>query len=417
MNLRVKKSDVGGRVMAIPSKSDLHRLLISAALHGSKTTIKNVSELCEDIRATIACLESLGCKINYAEGVLSLESCEKINEKAELNCRESGSTLRFMLPAAMALCSEANFTGCGRLPDRPLGELLEVMRAHSVSFSSDRLPLSAKGRLSSGEYRISGNISSQYISGLMFALSVVGGEIHLTTELQSADYVNMTIASLRRFGVDISEVEQGYIVKKAAGKSGALQLCADGDWSNAAFFLCLGAIGQRPISVKGLDICSRQGDSAIVEILKKFGARIAIEADEVTVFPSRLKAISLDISQIPDLLPILAVTAAFAQGESEFYNAARLRLKESDRLLAVETLICSLSGKARAFSDSIRICGGGLAGGTADSFADHRIVMSAAVAGCVCEDSVLIKGAEAVNKSYVGFFDSLASIGGSIHRE
>lgn len=408
----ITPAQLSGTIPAIASKSDAHRLLILAALSQGETRIR-MEQRSEDIDATICCLRALGVSIEVLPDGVLVRGIEQPNENPLLDCGESGSTFRFLLPVAAALCGSARFTGGGRLPERPIGELMTVMQAHGVAFSAERLPFSTSGRLAGGAFSLPGNVSSQYLTGLLLALPLVAQDstISLTTRLESAAYVDITLHALKRFGVRVS-VENGvYAVSGGQTLQSPGECRVDGDWSNAAFFLAAGALG-KPVTLTGLHLDSPQGDKAILNALRKFGALVETTADTVTVSPASLVGCTIDVSETPDLLPILAVLGAGASGETRLVNAARLRLKESDRLASVSAMLRALGGRVEEQPDALVISGGRLAGGTVESCRDHRIAMSAAIAAILCESSVTILGADAVKKSYPAFYHDLNQLGG-----
>ncbi|MBQ9832787.1 MAG: 3-phosphoshikimate 1-carboxyvinyltransferase [Clostridia bacterium] len=412
MDIRIDPSTLNGTLPSISSKSDVHRLMICAALSDKPTVINNVSG-CDDILATASCIEGLGAKAVFDGRTCTVTPSQNIPENPCFNCRESGSTLRFMLPVAAAVCGNAHFAGTGRLPERPIGELLNAMNANGTLFSSTHLPLDISGSLKAGIYTLPGNISSQYITGLLMALSVTKGEstIVLTSPLESASYVKMTLSTLKLFGANIKEEDSGYRIVGVERLTSPITVQADGDWSNAAFFLTSAAINGK-VTLTGLSMDSPQGDKKIIQALKKFNAHVTIENDAVTVSSGELHGCETDLSDTPDMLPALAVLAAFAQGETRFVGAARLRLKESDRLKTVADMINSLGGTASVHEDGITVWGKPLKGGKADGANDHRIVMAAAIAAAHCTSSVEIFGAQAVNKSYPSFFEDFEALGG-----
>jgi 3-phosphoshikimate 1-carboxyvinyltransferase len=240
---------------------------------------------------------------------------------------------------------------------------------------------------------------------------VGGGTIKLSSSLQSSSYVDMTISTMGRFGVSVIKSENGFTVPAGQKYSSPDVITADGDWSNAAFFLSAGAIGST-VTVAGLNTDSVQGDKKILDILRRFGASVEFSGDSIIVTHAPLTGCDIDISDIPDLLPILAVTASFCDGETRFYNGARLRIKESDRLSSVAALLNSLGGDVTELPDGLIVRKAALHGGIVDGFNDHRIVMSAAIAAAFCEGEVTIKGANAVNKSYPTFFEDYRKLGG-----
>ncbi len=412
MDIRITPSQLYGGIEAPASKSDAHRLLICSAL-ADKPTVIDLDKTSTDIDATIECMRAMGASIEYKCGEYIVEPIKAPPERPLLDCKESGSTLRFLLPVASVVCGGARFLGGGRLPERPLEGLIEVMESGGVLFSGHRLPFEMKGRLNSGAYEIAGDVSSQYISGLMLALPLASGDsrIILTSRLESAAYVDMTLHAQRRFGVII--LKNGNALEMEGGQRyrSPDKAAVEGDWSNAAFFLTAGALGG-PVTVKGLAEDSVQGDSAVEQILRDFGASAASSGGSVKVSARELSGRTVDVSAIPDLLPILAVAAAFAEGETRFVNAARLRLKESDRLRTTASMLTSLGGGVTELDDGLLVRGGGLTGGETESFGDHRIAMAASIAAAYSKNPTTIRHAEAVRKSYPTFFEDFAKLGG-----
>ncbi|MBQ2766713.1 MAG: 3-phosphoshikimate 1-carboxyvinyltransferase [Clostridia bacterium] len=407
-----------GSLPAIPSKSDAHRLLLCAALADAPTEIEvGKGELSADIHATMACIRVLGGDVTAEGEILRVTPIRfsKSNESILCNCGESGSTARFLLPIAAAAghITPITLSGHGRLPLRPFAPLCDALRARGADIYRDLLPITVRGGLQAGEFTIAGNISSQYITGLLLALPLLEGDsrITLTTPLESRGYVDMTLSTLARFGIHVKADAAGWKVPAAPYRSPG-RITADGDWSNAAFWLCAGAVSA-PMTVTGLSSGSRQGDRRITDILAAFGARVTVGGDAVTVSPAPLRGVTLSVADIPDLVPILAVVAAAAKGETRFIDAGRLRLKESDRLATVSAMICALGGDADIDGDTLIIRGGKpLCGGTVDSANDHRIAMSAAVAALLCTGTVELQGAEAVEKSYPAFWTDYDRLSG-----
>ena len=406
---------LSGEIPAIASKSDAHRLLILAALCAGETTLL-LERRSEDIDATIGCLRALGAEIYVRADRVLVRGIERVAERPLLDCGESGSTLRFLLPVAAAIAERADFTGGGRLPERPIGELLRAMQAHGVRFSAERLPFTIEGTLTGGAFELPGNVSSQYLTGLLLALPLVPQEsrITLTSKLESAAYVDITLHAIRRFGGSVLVRNREYRIPGKQRYVSPRELRVDGDWSNASFFLAAGALGA-PVCVKGLDLASPQGDKAMLDALMAFGAGVTATAGAVRVSPAPLKGCTIDVSETPDLLPVLAVLGACAAGETRLVNAARLRLKESDRLASVSAMLRALGGNVEELPDALVVSGGRLTGGEVDSVRDHRIAMAAAVAAIRCEAEVRILGADAVNKSYPAFYSDYARLGGKIN--
>lgn len=404
---------LSGTLAAPPSKSAAHRALICAALADGESRVSPLADSA-DMAATIGVLRAMGAEIASSEnGGVTISSGRWNREKmALLDCRESGSTLRFLLPVACALGLTATAAGRGRLPERPLGALMEQMKAHGVSFSGERMPFIVRGQLTPGRYELPGDVSSQFVTGLLFALPLLDGEseIALTSPLQSAGYVEMTLRALQESGVTVIPSENGWRIP-GNQRYRAFDRAVEGDWSNAAFWLCAAAIGG-DVRITGLSNASAQGDRAVCEILGRLGADITRDARAVRCRAAKLRGCKIDAGQIPDLVPVLAVTAAFAEGDTEIHNAARLRIKESDRLASTAALLRSLGGSAEEFPDRLVVHGGGLRGGDAQGVNDHRIVMAAAVAALGCGEKVSVTDAHAVNKSYPDFFDDLKKLGG-----
>lgn len=405
-----KNALVKPQVRAISSKSEAHRALISAALADKETKII-CTDTNADIDATADCLCALDAKIKRCEDGFWVSPIEQVCHGADLDCNESGSTLRFMLPLCASLGADCSFIMRGRLASRPLSPLYELLVENGISLSPQGTsPLKISGKLPSGNYSVAANVSSQYISGLLFALSVADGQstLTLTGRVESAPYIWMTVDSLLAFGADIkfdSEKNIFYIKGRERLVSPAA-FAVGGDWSNAAFFLVSGAIGQHPVTLSNLNPDSRQGDRAILSVLQEMGACITCDADTVTVRPSKLHGTKIDATDIPDLVPILAVAASVSDGETVICNASRLRLKESDRIESVCSTLASLGADIEATADGMIIRGKKqLCGGCVDSFNDHRIAMSAAIASLVCSGEVKIDRFEAINKSYPSFLD------------
>ena len=412
MTAEIKPSALCGTVKAPPSKSAAHRALICAALSDRPVTVYNCGNS-NDISATVSAITALGAHVSRKGNDLTVIPVLKSVSDVVIDCGESGSTARFMIPVAAALgAKNAVFTGSGRLPERPFEVLTASLRENGIACSSDQLPMTVSGRLKSGNFRMPGNISSQYISGLLFALSVVPGEsrIILTSPLESAAYVDMTVNELNLFGADIKRTESGYTVYGKERLSGC-DRTVEGDWSQAAFFLCAGAVNG-DITVTGLDADSLQGDREIVRLLKEFGAEVYVSGSSVRTVKSNLHGISIDASQIPDLVPILAVTAALAKGTTVIHHAERLRLKESDRLKETVLRLRAFGISANETSDGMTVTGGKPVNSKTDSGNDHRLAMAFSVLASACGGASKICGSEAVNKSYPDFFEDFNSIGG-----
>ncbi len=414
MNVTLLPSVPSGIIRAIPSKSAAHRALICAAFANSDTKIR-CDGTNKDIEATVECLCALGANIVYERPFFKVSPIKELPQSVTLRCGESGSTLRFLLPIIPALGIEASFVLEGRLPERPLSPLYEELIAHGAQLSPQGSnPLVCRGSLTGNEYKIRGDVSSQFISGLLFALTLSGegGKLTIEGKVESEPYIDMTVKALRKFGAEPQKTEYGYSVSKKAkicAPSGELDV--EGDWSGAAFPLCMGAIGKGRVTVTGLDLNSHQGDKAVVDVLRRFGADICECDGSITVCGGRsLCGIEINASNIPDLVPVLATVASVAEGVTVIKGAARLRLKESDRLATVKNMLCSLGANVKETENGLIIKGKKmLVGGTANGANDHRIAMSAAVASVVCASPVTVTGAECVAKSYPDFWNDIGS--------
>ena len=396
MDIIIQPRPLAGSIQIIPSKSQAHRLLICAAF-ADKPTELVCPETNIDIETTAHCLHLISHAVMRTENGYSI--CPHQYEtdpgptSVYLNCRESGSTLRFLLPIVGALDLPAIFKMEGRLPQRPLSPLWEEMERMGCTLkwiTPDELLV--KGKLRPGDYYIDGGVSSQFITGLLFALSLLEGDsrIHITGRLESAPYIDMTLAAMARFGVKTED----FTIKGGQHYRSPGRIAVEGDWSNGAFFLAAKALGS-PIEVLGLDETSPQGDRAVSHILPR------LSRENTTI----------SAADIPDLVPILSVFAAANHG-AVFTDIRRLRLKESDRVASVIDMIENLGGNAVATEDTLTVFGTGLTGGIVDSHNDHRIAMSAAIAATICTTPVTILGAECVSKSYPQFWAEYARLGG-----
>lgn len=413
MIAQIMPSSFSGTIIAPASKSASHRALICAALSDKPCKIYGLT-YSDDINATLSVLEAFGAEYKRESDALIITPCKRNIKDVTVCCNESGSTARFLLPIAAALGAEnVTLTGKGRLPERPFKTLTDALKESAVECSAENLPITITGKLKSGTYSLPGNISSQYISGLLFALSITEGQsvINITSHLESAGYVDMTISELTAFGADITKTEKGYIINGKPHLT-ATDRTVEGDWSQAAFFLCAGAI-KGCATVKGLDINSLQGDKAIIDVLKAFGAKVEINDNAVTVYESTLKGTEVNCAQIPDLVPIIAVTAAMAKGKTILYNAGRLRLKESDRLYETVLRLNMFGVQAKVTEDGMEIIGSQPNFADITSANDHRIVMAFSVLASFGKDKSKIEGAEAINKSYPIFFEDFKKAGGN----
>ncbi len=397
MDVTITPGKLQGEISAIASKSQAHRLLICAAL-GKRQTQLLCLQTNADIEATAACLRALGAKISRTPEGYQVIPIGQVPEKATLPCGESGSTLRFLLPVAGALGVDATFELAGRLPQRPVSPLWEELERMGCRLSRPgENAIRIQGRLHSGDYAIAGNVSSQFVSGLLFALPFLDGDstLGITGPVESEPYIQMTLEAMSRFHLATAPTESGYFIPGNQWGDGPAQCQVEGDWSNGAFFLAANALGSK-IRLTGLSADSCQGDRAIAALLPRLEQNCAI-----------------DCRDIPDLVPVLSVVAGAKQG-ARFTGVSRLRLKESDRLQTVAAMLAGLGGRAQIENDCLTVFGTGYTGGTVDSAGDHRIAMAAAVASTVCSGQVVVQGAEAVQKSYPQFWTHFKMLGGKL---
>ena len=398
-NIKITPSRLSGKITVPASKSISHRALICAALAKGRSEIKNLLD-CADTKATINILNAFGAKITKEGDITVVEGIQTPSETAIADCFESGSTLRFLIPVAAALGCEAEFHGRAKLPERPITPYFTELTKNGIIFKIKTMPYQISGRLQAGDFSLAGDISSQFISGLLFALPLLNGDsrIIITSPLQSKPYVDITIAELNKFGVEIKETEYGYFVKGDQSYT-PQNTVIEADMSQAAFFVVANALGSE-IEIEGLNMNSLQGDKAIIDIVKNANGN----------------AFDVDASQIPDLVPILTVLAAFSKGTSHITNCGRLRLKECDRLAVTAAELNKLGAKVTENSDSLVIEGvDKIHGGICDSHVDHRIPMSLAIASTRSTEPVTINGAECVSKSYPNFFEDFISLGGIVN--
>ena len=404
-----------GQVTAPSSKSIAHRALICAAL-AKEPSVIHVNGISKDIEATALCLKGLGADITMTGNRITvIPLCrETVSEHiTELRCGESGSTLRFLLPVAGVLGADASFIMEGRLPERPMAEYEALLTVHGMDISREGNILKCSGKLTKGTYILPGNISSQYFSGLLFALPLAEGlsSIMIEGKLESADYLKMTETAILNAGIRFEKTDRGYEIPGCQSYTALNEYTVEGDYSGAAFFLCMGALSEQGVTVKGLNKSSLQGDRRILDVLKQFGAAVEDTEDGITVRKGPMKGISIDASMIPDLIPVLCITACAAEGETMIYNGHRLRMKESDRIASTVKMLTDLGADVSERADGMVIKGcGKLKGGNVDPMRDHRIAMSGAVAACISDYPVTIKDAECVEKSYTAFWEDLSSL-------
>ncbi len=404
MKATIYPSPLSGDIPAIASKSQAHRLLICAALADTATTIA-CPTLSADITATADCLTALGASIAYADGIFTVSPITAVPAHPVLDCGESGSTLRFLLPVVCALGANAKIIMHGRLPERPLSPLWEQLEAHGAVLSKPQADcIAVSGKLSGGDYTLDAGISSQFISGLLFALPLLGdaSRIHLTGTLESASYLDMTVRAQALFGVHSTFDSSCYTLPASQSYRSPGMADVEGDWSTGAFWIVADRILGGTLNITGLDPTSPQGDRAAEPLSLRIAAGSAV----------------VECRDVPDLVPILSVLAAVSPGETRFINAARLRIKESDRLETTAALLTTLGADVTEQPEGLIVRGRHhLIGGEVDSANDHRIAMSAAIAAIACTEPVVLHRAQAVNKSYPTFWQDYVRLGGRVTLE
>lgn len=416
--VKIIPNKLKGTINIPPSKSLAHRAVIAAALSDGKCEISNLV-YSKDITATLKGMENLGARTKINVDSVNFEGNGKIIRKEKLfDCEESGSTIRFLIPLSLAIENEVEFIGKGKLGSRPQGVYYKIFEEKNVEYSTvdGHLPLKIKGQLPSGSYNVEGNISSQFITGLLYTLPLLDGDsvINITTELESIGYVDLTLDILKKYGIEVINNDYKSFVIKGNQKYKAVDYRVEGDFSQSAFWFTAGLIGSE-IECNDLNSDSLQGDKAILDIIGNMNGNIEKVNESFIVKPSKTKGAVIDVSQCPDLVPILAVLASLSEGRTEIINAARLRIKESDRLKAITTELKKLGADIEEVGDGLVINGKeSLQGGTVESWNDHRIAMALAIASIRCEKEVIIEGSKAVEKSYPNFWQDFEKLGGNI---
>ncbi len=403
----IEASTLRGSINAPDSKSHGHRAFILSALANSFTTIRFNSPLSEDLLVTLMALRSIGADVFMGSHEVVITPIKATPASASINFVESGSSLRMLLPVIAALGIELEVTGEGKLPSRPLEDLMKLMEEHGVIFSSRTLPFKMTGKLTGGKWKIPGDVSSQYISGLLMAAAVVDEpvEIELTSEFRSPGYVEMTKDVMREFGLTVEDGKvSGEIITPGS-------ITLEGDWSGASFYLTAGAI-TGPITVEGLDMNSNQPDRAIVDILRDFGANVQVREDEITVSPGLIRGQEVSIKPYPDLFMPVSVLGAYAHGTTSIKDASVLRRKESDRLEAMEKVLGDFGVEVEAGEDFLEITGGNLKSAHSQNFNDHRIAMAITLLAMAQGGSM--DHPYVIGKSYPEFYVDFINLGGKL---
>ena len=429
MKIKIKPSILNGKIEIPPSKSYSHRAVIAAALAegGKKSKIDNL-KFSVDITTTTDIMENWGAEIERFENALEIigNSGKVVPKDKYVQCNESGSTIRFLIPIGITDENELIFDGKGKLVDRPLDSYYRIFDKQGIFYKNEngKLPLTVNGKLKAGNYEIDGNISSQFITGLLYALPLLDGDSKLTINknLESKGYIDLTLEILKLAGIEI--VNNDYKSFDIRGNQiyKPFDYTVEGDYSQVAFWIVAGIISaNRDNEVKCLHVNknSLQGDREIIEIVERMGANIEIFDNYVIVKPSKTKGTVIDISQCPDIGPILTVLGALSEGETRIINGERLRIKESDRITSIKTELNKLGANVAEEGDSLIIQGvEGFAGGvTVNAWNDHRIAMSLAIASTRCEKEIILEEAESVRKSYPHFWDDFVKMGGKIEKD
>ena len=428
MKIKIKPSILNGKIEIPPSKSYSHRAVIAAALAENKDNRKSKIDNLKfsvDITTTTDIMENWGAKINRFESALEIigNDGKVVPKDKYVQCNESGSTIRFLIPIGITDENELIFDGKGKLVDRPLDSYYRIFDKQGIFYKNEngKLSLTVNGKLKAGNYEIDGNISSQFITGLLYALPLLDGDSKLTINknLESKGYIDLTLEILKLAGIEI--VNNDYKSFDIRGNQiyKPFDYTVEGDYSQVAFWIVAGIISaNRDNEVKCLHVNknSLQGDREIIEIVERMGANLEIFDDYVIVKPSKTQGTVIDISQCPDIGPILTVLGALSEGETRIINGERLRIKESDRITSIKTELNKLGANVAEEGDSLIIQGvEGFTGGvTVSAWNDHRIAMSLAIASTRCEKEIILEEAESVRKSYPHFWDDFVKMGGEI---
>jgi len=413
----IEPRTLAGAATVPPSKSMSHRALIAAALAEGRSVVSNLV-YSQDIEATLDALDAFGIRSKRSADAAELTGNAALKvPAAPVNCRESGSTLRFLVPFAGLVDGKVVFDGAGELVRRPLDPYFELFRKQGIAYRYEgALPLEVAGRLSPGIFELPGNVSSQFITGLLFVLPLLPGdsEIRLTTSLESGDYVDLTTQIMAYYGVRTERAEEGRWIVPGSQRYRARDYRVEGDYSQAAFWIAAGLLGNG-LLLKDLDAGSSQGDKRILDIAAAMGGKLEWTPEGLRVSGGRTRGAVVDAAQCPDLVPMVATLAALSEGRTRIVNAGRLRIKESDRLKAISTELNRLGARVAEEPEGLLIDGvERLSGGRVDGWNDHRIVMSLAVASIKCGAPLTIEGSEAVRKSYPHFFEDFAALGGIV---
>ncbi len=420
MDVIITPNKLSGSVVIPPSKSLSHRAIIAASLAKGKSKISNVM-YSNDIKATINAMRACGAKIEEYKDYLIIEGSDVIRKESIIDANESGSTIRFMIPIALVSNEEITFVGKNHLVKRPLDTFLEIFDKQGIKYErgEDYLPLKVNGGLKSGEFTVRGDISSQFITGLLYALPLLDGDsvIHISTEMESKGYIDLTIDILKMFGIEIENRNYQEYYIKGNQKYKPCDYTIEGDYSQSAFFLVANALGA-DIKLLAMEEKSHQGDKKIINDMNDFGFSTKFINNELVIDKKNPHSAIIDFSQSPDLGPALTVLASLVPGKSEFINAGRLRIKECDRITCMKEEINKLGGNVEELPDGMIINGvNKLQGGVVDSHNDHRVAMSLAMATLKMDGELKILNASSVSKSFPNFWEVFENLGGKVRYE
>lgn len=413
MNREINNVPRSGILRAIGSKSEIQRYLIAAALADEKTEIDNFF-LSGDTLNAVKCIRACFADVDIKDGICTVTPFENKRYSAEFDVGESATLFRILLPVCALRGGEYRFTLGESLAKRPHTPLYEQLKKNGAEIKQTGSRVTVSGKASASVFVIPTDVTSQYISGMLTAMPESDDNIilHKAGKVSSKPYIDLTLKTLESFGIKVITRSCGYFINREEKYVSPKKISVGGDWSNAAFFLAMGALGGGGITVTGLDLQSVQGDRKILDILTSFGAEVTVEENSVTVKRKELSPIRIKADNFPDLVPIIAVLACGTSGETVISGTGRLKYKESDRVAGVKKLISSLGGNVKAGQNSITVYGtGSLKGGTAETNGDHRMIMAASAASVICKEKVTVTDAEGVNKSYPGFFEIFDSLG------
>lgn len=403
--VKIRPTKLKGEVVIPPSKSMAHRAIICASLSNGISNLTNI-DYSDDIIATIRAMESLGTTFGKLEDKLIVDGTKTFTKTDSIiDCNESGSTLRFMTLLSIARENKVNLIGRGNLGKRPITTFYDIFDRQGIEYSYKEgiLDLHIEGVLKSDTFKIEGNISSQFITGLLFTLPLLDGDsvVEITTNLESRSYLDLTISILDTFGIEIINQNYEKFIIKGNQEYTPRDYCVEGDYSQGAFYYAANYIGNN-IDIKGLDANSLQGDKQCLEIIEMF-----LNNDG--------KDITIDASNCPDAIPVMTVAGSLRNGKTTVINAGRLRIKECDRLKAITSELNKIGGKVTELTDGLIIEGvKGFTGGHVSSFDDHRIAMSMAIASTRCSEELIIDNQGCVSKSYPAFWEDFKALGGDI---